>query len=49
MSNRTKVKILVVALAIFMMLIWAVPTAQECTVIGYTDHGHTVCEEDLND
>ena len=49
MSNRTKVKILVVVLAVFMMLIMAVPTAQECDIVGYTSHGHSVCEEDLND
>lgn len=49
MSNRTKVKILVVAIAIFVALIMAVPTAQECDVVGYTQHGHSVCEEDLND
>lgn len=49
MSNKTKVKILVLVLAIFMMLIWAVPTAEECNVVGYTSHGHSVCEGDLDD
>jgi len=49
MSKKTKIKILVVVLAIFMILIWAVPTAKECVVVGYTSHGHSVCEEDLRD
>lgn len=49
MSNRTKVKILVVVLAIFMMLIMSVPVAKQCDIVGYTEHGHSVCEEDLND
>jgi len=49
MSNRTKIKIVLVAVIVFLMLIWTVPTSNECKVVGYTSHGHSVCEDDLND